>query len=198
LFHVSTLLFPAVRSLSNRLIPSTSIRQILAASGNGISVNSRLGALLNSADHVVCVDAYYCADTVDELATVDDVELLKNLKVPHQLYTCARTSRAREAAIRSQTAAPTAGGHNRATHILPPYSYHPPDDQDRNSSSSSDTSSSDESSSPSMSPTSKLSSLAPLEYLETIPRLGRHPMDDHALRLFDSVHSVQKIALVRL
>ena len=46
-------------------------------------------------------DAYYCADEVDALDTVDDIELLKNLQVPHELYTCARTSRAREAAIRS-------------------------------------------------------------------------------------------------
>lgn len=144
------------------------------------------------------IDAYYCAETVDELGTVDDVSVLHGLEVPHEQYTCARTSRAREAAIRSHhTAAPLAVNHkyNRTPHILPPYSYHPSDDMDHHSSPSEDnTSSSDESSSPLTTPS--VSSLAPLEYLENLPRMGRHPMDDHALRLFDSVHSVRKVAPV--
>ena len=122
-------------------------------------------------------DAYFCADEVDELATVDDIPLLKNLQVPHELYTCARTSRAREAAIRS---------HNNpamreSSRIQPAFSYHPrSEDMERRSSSGSDSTGRERSSSPD-------ASLAPLEYLESLPRsAGRHPMDDRVLRLFDS------------
>ena len=121
-------------------------------------------------------DAYYCADEVDELATVDDVPLLKNLQVPHELYTCARTSRAREAAIRSHNN-PGMRGSREPPRILPPFQY--PGDLEHRSSSGSDSSGRDRSSSPDP-------SLAPLEYLESLPRLGRHPMDDRALRMFDS------------
>ena len=124
-------------------------------------------------------DAYYCADEVEELATVDDVPLLKNLQVPHELYTCARTSRAREAAIRSHNN-PGMRGDREPSRLLPPFPYPPrSEDIERRSSSGSDSSGRDRSSSPDP-------SLAPLEYLESLPRLGRHPMDDRALRMFDS------------
>ena len=123
-------------------------------------------------------DAYYCADEVEELATVDDVPLLKNLQVPHELYTCARTSRAREAAIRSHNN-PGMRGNREPPRILPPFPYPRSGDIEQRSSSGSDSSGRERSSSPDP-------SLAPLEYLESLPRLGRHPMDDRALRLFDS------------
>ena len=122
-------------------------------------------------------DAYYCADEVEELATVDDVPMLKTLQVPHDLYTCARTSRAREAAIRSHSNLGMRG--NREQPRMGPPFYPRPGGIER-SSSGSDSSGRDRSSSP------DLSSLAPLAYLESLPRLGRHPMDDRALRLFDS------------
>lgn len=142
-------------------------------------------------------DAYYCAETIEELATVDDIPLLKDLDVPHEQYTCARTSRAREAAIRSQNSIPSSRDHNRLHHVLSPYSYHPHDDLDHHSLPSDETtSSSDGSPSPVTTPASVHASLAPLEYLENLPRAGRHPMDDYALRLFDSVHSLQKMAPV--
>lgn len=128
-------------------------------------------------------DAYYCADEVEDLATVDDHEKLKNLQVPHELYTCARTSRAREAAIRSHNN-PGMRGNREPPRILPPFHYHPrPEDLEHRSFSGSDSSSRDRSSSPDP-------SLAPLEYLESLPRLGRHPMDDRALRMFDSASNL--------
>ena len=33
-------------------------------------------------------DTYYCANEVEDLAMVDDIPLLKNLSVPHELCTC--------------------------------------------------------------------------------------------------------------
>lgn len=122
-------------------------------------------------------DAYYCADEVDALDTVDDIELLKNLQVPHELYTCARTSRAREAAIRSHNTGMRVS--REPPMVMPPQYQYPPrrGDIEHRSYSSSDSSSRGRSSSP---------ELAPLEYLESLPRLGRHPMDDWALRMFDS------------
>lgn len=124
-------------------------------------------------------DAYFCADEVDGLATVDDIPLLKNLQVPHELYTCARTSRAREAAIRSHNNPVRV--NREASRIQPPFSYHSrSEDMERRSSSGSDSTGRERSSSPD-------ASLAPLEYLESLPRsAGRHPMDDRVLRLFDS------------
>lgn len=119
-------------------------------------------------------DAYYCADEVEELATVDDVPMLKNLQVPHELYTCARTSRAREAAIRSHNN-PGMRGNREPARMLPPFQYPRAGGIERSSSGSD--SSGRESPDP---------SLAPLAYLESLPRLGRHPMDDRALRMFDS------------
>ncbi|KAF9653976.1 hypothetical protein BDM02DRAFT_3152900 [Thelephora ganbajun] len=124
------------------------------------------------------LNAYYCADEVEELATVDDVPVLNNLQVPHDLYTCARTSRAREAAIRSHNN-PGIRGNREPPRNHPPFPYPRPEDLERHSSSGSDSSGRERSSSPDP-------SLAPLEYLESLPRLGRHPMDDRALRLFDS------------
>jgi len=121
-------------------------------------------------------DAYYCADEVEDLATVDDVPMLKNLQVPHELYTCARTSRAREAAIRSHNN-PGMRGNREPPRMLPPFQYPRAGGIER-SSSGSDSSGRDRSSSPDP-------SLAPLAYLESLPRLGRHPMDDRALRMFD-------------
>lgn len=123
-------------------------------------------------------DAYYCADEVEELATVDDIPQLKILDVPHDRYTCARTSRAREAAIRSHNN-PTPRGSREPPRVLPPFPYPPrSEDIEGRSSSGSDSSGRGRSSSPDP-------SLAPLEYLESLPRLGRHPMDDRALRMFD-------------
>lgn len=135
-----------------------------------VGVSERLLILLS--------DAYYCADEVEDLATVDDIPVLKNLQVPHELYTCARTSRAREAAIRSHNN-PGMRGNREPPRILPPFQYPRPEDIERRSSSGSDSSGRERSSSPDP-------SLAPLEYLESLPRLGRHPMDDRALRMFDS------------
>lgn len=124
-------------------------------------------------------DAYYCADEVEDLATVDDIPLLKNLQVPHELYTCARTSRAREAAIRSHNN-PGMQPSREPPRNMPPFPYPPrSDDIEQRSSSGSDSSGRGRSSSPD-------ASLAPLEFLESLPRLGRHPMDDRALRMFDS------------
>lgn len=125
------------------------------------------------------MNAYYCAEEMDELATVDDIPLLRDLEVPHELYTCARTSRAREAAIRSQNA-PGMRGSRDPPRILPPFPYpYRSEDIQRRSSSGSDSSGRERSLSPD-------ASLAPLEYLESLPRLGRHPVDDRTLRLFDS------------
>ena len=115
---------------------------------------------------------------MDDLATVDDDPILKNLQVPHELYTCARTSRAREAAIRSHNN-PGMRGDREPSRMLPPFPYARSEDIERRSSSGSDSSGLERSLSPDP-------SLAPLEYLESLPRLGRHPMDDRALRLFDS------------
>jgi len=123
-------------------------------------------------------DAYYCADEVDELATVDDVAMLKNLHVPHELYTCARTSRAREAAIRSHNN-PGMRGNREPPRMLPQFQYPRTGGIERSSSGSDSSGPDDRSSSPDP-------SLAPLAYLESLPRLGRHPMDDQALRMFDS------------
>jgi len=125
------------------------------------------------------LNAYYCAEEMDDLATVDDIPHLRDLEVPHELYSCARTSRAREAAIRSQNA-PGMRGNRETPRLLPPFPYpHRSEDIQRRSSSGSDSSGREGSSSPD-------ASLAPLEYLESLPRLGRHPVDDRALRLFDS------------
>jgi hypothetical protein len=116
---------------------------------------------------------------VEELATVDDVPRLKNLQVPHELYTCARTSRAREAAIRSHNN-PGMRASREPPRNMPPFPYTPrTEDIERRSSSGSDSSGRERSSSPD-------ALLAPLEFLENLPRLGRHPMDDRALRMFDS------------
>ena len=122
-------------------------------------------------------DAYYCADEMEELATVDDVPMLKNLQVPHELYTCARTSRAREAAIRSHSN-PGMRGNREPPRIFPPPQYSRAGGIER-SSSGSDSSGRERSSSPDL-------SLAPLAYLESLPRSGRHPVDDRVLRMFDS------------
>ncbi|KAF9793214.1 Gti1/Pac2 family-domain-containing protein [Thelephora terrestris] len=125
------------------------------------------------------LNAYYCHDEIEDLATVDDIPLLKNLQVPHELYTCARTSRAREAAIRSHNN-PGLQAVREPPRNMPPFPYpHRSEDIEQRSSSGSDSSGRDRSSSPD-------ASLAPLEFLESLPRLGRHPMDDRALRLFDS------------
>jgi hypothetical protein len=112
---------------------------------------------------------------MEELLTVDDISILKNLQVPHELYTCARTSRAREAAIRSHNN-PGMRENREFPRNLPPFT----EDIEQRSSSGSDSSGRDRSSSPSE------AALAPLEYLESLPRLGRHPVDDQALRMFDS------------
>lgn len=129
--------------------------------------------------NLIIPDAYYCADEMEELATVDDIPLLKNLQVPHELYTCARTSRAREAAIRSHNN-PGMRGDRESSRILgPPFPYPGrSEDIERRSSSGSDSSGRDRSSSPD-------ASLAPLEFLENLPRLSRHPVDDSVLRMFD-------------
>jgi len=131
-------------------------------------------------------DAYYCADEVEDLATVDDIPVLKNLQVPHDLYTCARTSRAREAALRSHNN-PGMRGIHEPSRMLPPFPYLPrPEDLEQRSSSGSDSSGRERSSSPD-------APLAPLEWLESLPRLGRHPMDDRALRLLDSAAIQQDV-----
>ena len=124
-------------------------------------------------------DAYYCADEVEELATVDDIQVLKDLPVPHELYTCARTSRAREAAIRSHNN-PGMRASREPPRDAPQFPYLPrSEDIEQRSSSGSDSSGRGRSSSPE-------ASLAPLEFLESLPHSWRHPMDDHALRLLDS------------
>lgn len=42
------------------------------------------------------IDAYYTPETLDDLYTVDDIPLLRNIVVPDGWYNCARASRLRE------------------------------------------------------------------------------------------------------
>ncbi|KAJ6629455.1 Gti1/Pac2 family-domain-containing protein [Mycena sp. CBHHK59/15] len=102
--------------------------------------------------------AYFTQNSVDYLQSVDDVPYLVRLRVPHGLYKSARSAK----------------GGQRRCEVFAPYAqpglrYDPVNNARQQWSSAARTHAED---------------LAPLVYLENMPPLRRHPVDEKALMSF--------------
>ncbi|KAI0320464.1 Gti1/Pac2 family-domain-containing protein [Amylostereum chailletii] len=148
------------------------------------------------------LNAYWTQETLDDLATVDDFPHLASLRVPEDLYICARTNRMRENAAknsRSGAGLSDVHAHARAPPTYAPYPWSPsprpahaphggffppppppgPPPPPRPSPPSSSSSSSF--------PPHGLR-LAPLEQLEGGRRVWRDPADERALWSLNRCH----------
>ncbi|KAI0358613.1 hypothetical protein OH77DRAFT_1197066 [Trametes cingulata] len=138
------------------------------------------------------LNAYYTQESLESLATVDDIPIFKMVKVPPNKYVCARNNGARRSARQNVPAEPF---------IIPPMSSSGGSDPSPTPSSSSSTSSDSRLHSqppislpptPPVPPAAPLPPgcvladrrLAPLEYLQNISPRARDPFDDEALRQF--------------
>ncbi|KZT29166.1 hypothetical protein NEOLEDRAFT_1175469 [Neolentinus lepideus HHB14362 ss-1] len=138
------------------------------------------------------LNAYYTQETVDQLITVDDIPSIKNLVVPESYYICARASRSRDVAAKTNqylsmgydTPIQSAQGRFFAFSASP---------SPRPSDSDTDATCVGSPVSPavtkdavgpkcSFSPDPSRIQLVPLEYLQSIAR-HRDPVDDEALRV---------------
>ncbi|KAI0368322.1 hypothetical protein BV20DRAFT_1037162 [Pilatotrama ljubarskyi] len=138
------------------------------------------------------LNAYYTQESLESLATVDDIPMFKMVNVPPNRYVCARNNGARRGARQNLHAEPF---------IMPPIPSGSGSDTSPAPSSSSSTSSELRYHSqppislpptPPVPPAAPLPPgsvladrrLAPLEYLQNISPRARDPVDDEALRQF--------------
>ncbi|KAH9946954.1 hypothetical protein B0H21DRAFT_741013 [Amylocystis lapponica] len=137
------------------------------------------------------LNAYYTQETLETLLTVDEIPVLRSLRVPEGHYVCARTSGARRA-LRARGAVPTNEIGATRTSTLSSPNLH---SDTTTSTTTFMTSPRDDRPSPTLGPRlgpatffmatprdSAKIHLAPLEYLQNIPPKPRDPVDDEVLR----------------
>ncbi|KZT71714.1 hypothetical protein DAEQUDRAFT_706430 [Daedalea quercina L-15889] len=124
------------------------------------------------------LNAYYTQDTVDQLRTVDDIPILRDITVPRGRYICARTSGTRNVGERPPSSIVYRDGvpplRSSSTDVSPgAHSPLSPTTSGRHTSVTSR-------------PAEPLSArrLAPLEYLQALPPPVRSPVDAEALNAF--------------